>query len=162
MHRVTLGTISHGTMRPEDLIPTFADELERIARGDAQQMKACAPLIAEARAIDWNAQQGMNDDPCCEVLADLEDALNGFAPDYCYFGAHPGDGADFGFWLSEDWEQQARDDGVLFVDDLSEVPDDYQGMVAYVNDHGNATLYAYDGTNHAIGKHAPREVWSVV
>jgi hypothetical protein len=157
MHRVTLGTISHGTLRPEDLIPTFADELEQLAADHEQTAKACAPLIAKARAIeDFDCEN------VPEVLADLEDALNGFAPDYCYFGAHPGDGADFGFWLSEDWEQQARDDGVLFVDDLSEVPDDYQGMVAYVNDHGNATLYAYDGTNHAIGKHAPREVWSVV
>jgi hypothetical protein len=30
----------------------------------------------------------------------------------------------------------------LAVDDLSEVPDDYDGEVLHINDHGNATLYA--------------------
>jgi hypothetical protein len=148
-HTAHLGTISHGTLRPEDLIPTFADELARL--------NPSHPSIVDARAMDAET-----DPYAAEMVDELIDALNDYAPDYCYFGAHPGDGADFGFWLSEDWQQQAEDDGVLFVADLAEVPDDYAGMVAHVNDHGNATLYAYDGTNHAIGKHAPREVWSVV
>jgi hypothetical protein len=38
------------------------------------------------------------------LLSDLFDALNDIAPDGCYFGAHPGNGSDYGFWeVEEDW-----------------------------------------------------------
>lgn len=93
--------------------------------------------------------------PRCPVCA--SDRIGqGYAPDYCYFGAHPGNGSDFGFWLCEDWQQMARDDGVLFVNDMSEVPDSYRGMACHVNDHGNATLYNITPN----GK--PHEIWGVV
>ncbi len=86
----------------------------------------------------------------------LFDELNAFAPPYCYFGAHPGDGADYGFWLSDDAIEDARADGdALFVDDTSEVPDDYSGEVFHVNDHGNVTLYT--ASNGVL-----TEVWAIV
>lgn len=100
-----------------------------------------------------------------DIVNDLIDALNEFAPEYGYFGAHPGDGSDYGFWLHEDWQQSAKDDDVLFVDDLANVPADYEGMVCVVNDHGNASLYmrSFIGTDRADDGHwAHREIWSVV
>jgi hypothetical protein len=33
-----------------------------------------------------------------ELLHDLTDDLNHHAPVNFYFGTHPGDGSDFGFW----------------------------------------------------------------
>ena len=36
-----------------------------------------------------------------EVLDELYQALNDEAPDGHYFGAHEGDGAEFGFWPTE-------------------------------------------------------------
>lgn len=145
------GTISHGTMRPEDLIPAFADALRTLAKraGYAQEFSS---VIEQADSVDFD-----NPDECDDALECLDDALQSFAPPYAYFGAHPGDGADYGFWLMEDWEQQARDDGALFVGDLSEIPKGFRGgSVVVINDHGNATLYkqSYRG--------ARREVWSVV
>lgn len=71
----------------------------------------------------------------------LFDALDECAPPYFYFGSHPGDGADYGFWLSE---EALQDFDGLKVSDLSEVPSDYSGEVLHVNDHGNTSLYAAD------------------
>jgi hypothetical protein len=104
-------------------------------------------LIDEAEAIE-----DFDSDDASEVLSDLFNALNEFAPAYGYFGAHPGDGADYGFWLHEDWEQDF--DG-LKVDDTSEVPSDYSGEVLHVSDHGNPTLYV---ANAGV----LTEVWALV
>jgi hypothetical protein len=141
------GSISTGTMRAADLIPAFTDTLARLDKtGDYKG------LLAEARAVSDFAS-----DDADAIMEELFDALNSFAPDYGYFGAHPGDGADYGFWLSDDWDRMAKDDGVLFVSDWSDVPSDYTGGVAHVNDHGNATLAWIDAPGAD-----PREIWSVV
>ena len=96
----------------------------------------------------------------------LFDALGEYAGPYFYFGAHPGDGAEYGFWLSESWEENfyhvykstriPRDQSAgIIVSDLSEVPKWFRGEVAEVNDHGNVTLYVK--TSRSL-----REIWSVV
>ena len=78
-------------------------------------------------------------------LESLFDALGEYAPEGFYFGAHPGDGCDYGYWLSEEFT--AEFDG-LKVQDLSEVPTGYAGEVLVVNDHGNTSLYSYH-RNHS-------------
>ncbi len=165
MKYATIGSISTGTLRPEDLLASFAAELEHLIQRNAEAW--CSDRGRAVRdahvTLIWNAREALDEDgeltedaDADELIAELSDALQMFAPDYCDFGAHPGDGADFGFWLSEEWQQQARDDGVRFADDLADIPDDYRGLACVVNDHGNATLYAFDVTG------ARTEIWSVV
>lgn len=146
-----IGSISHGTMRPEDLIPAFVDCADKLRltrhqrvrlRRIQHDMKIAGYYTNEAADYDLN-----------EVLVTI---LDEYAPPFFYFGSHPGDGADYGFWLCDDWERMLEDDGGIKVNDLSEVPKNHFGYVAVVNDHGNVTLYNRH-TNHRI-----YEVWSVV
>lgn len=139
-HYAQFGSISNGTMRAEDLCDTFAWELSTLARR-AGRIREFSKLIKEART-----------EPDDDVVNDLFDALQEFAPPYGYFGAHPGDGSDYGFWMYGD--MQSDFDG-LQVSDTSEVPRGYSGEVLHVNDHGNMTLYRY-----ARGR--AYEVWGVV
>lgn len=139
-HYAQFGSISHGAMRAEDLCDTFAWELSTLARR-AGRIREFSELIKDARTK-----------PDDDVVNDLVDALQEFAPPYGYFGAHPGDGSDYGFWMYED--MQSDFDG-LQVSDTSEVPRGYSGEVLHVNDHGNMTLYRY-----ARGR--AYEVWGIV
>lgn len=126
---------SVGTMRTEDLLSALSSELNyqlgRQPRSFAR--RELRKLINEAGRVDPDS------DDASEVVSELFDALEQFAPPYGYFGAHPGNGSDYGYWLIEDLE--GCFDG-LKVDDTSEVPADYSGEVMHVNDHGNITLYA--------------------
>jgi hypothetical protein len=139
--RSDFGSIRSGTMLNEDLIPCFADELEYWAKknNNTDDLKFIEEL--EERMLDddgeyieeyWDSEEASLD------LESLFDRLNEYAPEYGYFGAHPGDGSDYGFWLSENFEYDFEG---LKVDDTSEVPKGYNGEVLHVNDHGNMTLY---------------------
>jgi hypothetical protein len=93
------GTVIHGTLRHEDLIKAFTDTLEAClaqnpdlpSNGDSY-----LNLISDARDAVPDTELSS------ELITELMDALNEFAPANHYFGAHPEDGSDFGFWENED------------------------------------------------------------
>lgn len=134
-YTATIGSISHGTLRTVDLLEAFAGELDRLEseRDD----------VAEARAVLTLHNAGWlfieNSGEAIELMQALQDALNEFAPPYCYFGTMEGDGSDFGFWPSME-----------AIDELPRVndPADVEAMgedCVFVNDHGNVTVYGADG-----------------
>jgi len=141
------GTVSHATMRAEDLIPAFLAEL-RSGPLKREHRKTCTEIANRlGKRKYWDSG---------DVEWDLEalfDLLDVYAAPYFYFGAHPGDGSDYGYWLVEDFHQEF--DG-LKVSDLSEIPSDYYGYVLVVNDHGNMTLYIRQR------RRGLREVWGLV
>ncbi len=85
-----VGTLISGTHQPEDLAPVF---LNTIASADLGR----AIRLGERFERLWADGAGRED-----VLADMFDALNDIAPEGTHFGAHPGDGADFGFWRDDE------------------------------------------------------------
>jgi hypothetical protein len=153
-HRSNIGSISTGTLRNQDLIESFIYELQQqrpLHRSDRATIKRIeASIKANGGELDGYCEQ--LPEHASEDVNALIDALNEYAPHGFYFGSHPGDGADFGFWLEESFIEEF--DG-LKVSDTSEVPARYSGHVLLVNDHGNVSLYMY-----SRGK--AREIWAVV
>jgi len=130
--RVQIGSIIEGTLRPADLIPAFVEELKRLDEGGTYQ-----ELIGEAENItNYETEDAQF------ILEDLSIALDSFSPPYTFFGAANTDGAAFGFWPTIDAAVEDVHFGeILGVDDYGDIPEDYSGIVLYVNDHGNASLY---------------------
>lgn len=151
-HDYPMGSISHGTMRTEDLIPIFLSELYDLAKrySVADHLRLCREI---QHRIDTEPGYFDSEGASYDLNESLFNALNEHAAPYFYFGAHPGDGSDYGFWLCEFFEGDF--DG-LKVADLADVPKDYAGEILVVNDHGNVSLYAKSRTQK------PREIWAVV
>lgn len=162
MRYAEIGSVSSGTMRSEDLLGTFADELEyHMERQPKRHPRAeHRKLINEARRTLRHMTEGTvkqaeaAEEIASEIVSELMDALSEYAAPYMHFGAHDGDGADYGFWLSDDALNYSFDG--LRVSDTSEVPRDYRGEVLHVNDHGNVTLYVSRGRGKLT------EIWAVV
>ncbi len=152
MKHAQMGSISTATMRTADLIPAFVDELEYHAKRNKNKSHLAIVKAINRKINKLGDSYYKTDDADFDLNETLFDALNEYALPYFYFGAHPGDGSDYGFWLTEDLEEVF--DG-LKANDLSKVPDDYKGEVLDINDHGNMTLYLAD-------KGKLTEVWAVV
>lgn len=157
MKYADFGSVSSGTLRTDDLLGSFADELEyQLSRQPTRfARKEYRTLLRQA----YKAIRIGNDNDKDWLVDELQDKLGEFVPPYSYFGTHIGDGADFGYWLSDEFPDDGFD-GVK-VDDLSEVdeaiPDKgYRGEVLVVSDHGNMTLYSRSSRGKLT------EVWSLV
>ena len=157
------GTVSHATLRTEDLLESFASELEWQVRrnGDflsrpenfamRDRLNNLVGLAQDAWAEDGQTLQDEN--AAAEMINGLQDALNEFAAPYAYFGAHPGDGSDFGYWPDIDGVRESVD--FMSSQDQEYPADDFQGEWMHINERGNCTLYVR--TN---GKDS--EIWSIV
>jgi len=149
MKYASLGSISSGTLLAADLLDTFSDELEHHVQANAEEWCSDAGraardahmrLIGEARELDMETDSDETADTASDLVDALSDALGEFAAPYTYFGAHEGDGADFGYWPS--WDA---------IEDLPQVEDGDEAKALgedcrFVNDHGNVTIYGGDGS----------------
>lgn len=111
--KIEPGTVIHGTHLARDLIPAFLEVLELLAgASEAHQMvwDHCGEPWnfepVEGReffdAMDWEEFAEENPDGAIFLLEDLFETLNDIAPWGYYFGAHPGNGSDYGFWEEGD------------------------------------------------------------
>ena len=89
------GSVSHGTMREEDLIPAFLDVVRRYDKGAYAEYEE-QQVTEMLNDTFWSSEEAG------WVLEDLFNAMEEIAPEWHYFGSHPGDGCDYGFWLHED------------------------------------------------------------
>jgi hypothetical protein len=92
-----VGTVISRTLRPQDLIPAFTDEL--MARDPRLETLADFEVaLVPAGVLGDDDHEWWAGDECMSVIERLHAALNEVAPEGTVFGAHDGDAADFGFW----------------------------------------------------------------
>jgi hypothetical protein len=100
------GSVSSGTMREIDLLNAFLpiikehnplayddieDELNPFCRNDIDK------ILGNENHTCWQSAT-----MTWVVNEIMWDAMNEIAPEGFYFGAHPGDGRDYGFWAIEE------------------------------------------------------------
>ena len=96
-------SLIHGTFRACDLIPAFLVAIEntpeyaQIVQTNNWNLKVIFDCSADDHDERWES-----DDMSYFLNETLFDILNDYAPEGYYFGAHPGDGSDFGFWVIDD------------------------------------------------------------
>ncbi len=94
-------SLSHGTLRNYDLITCFLDLIDETPEYMQMLASPGSPVHpAGARLMDKN-DPWWGSEEACDFLSMLFDVLDYYAPEGYYFGAHPGDGSDFGYWLIE-------------------------------------------------------------
>ena len=89
------GTVIHGTLRKQDLNQAFCEWLDYY-RNDA--FLDIVENYGDSR--EDLIMDGDNDDEW--LLEALLEAIGECMPDGYYFGAHVGDGSDFGIWPIDD------------------------------------------------------------
>jgi len=153
MEKATLGTVIHGTLRSQDLIPAFMETIKildpdrhlslirSVACDDPDLIGTVCHRSGYAIGIDaCDDHPWWNSESASYLIGDSVDVLNDHAPAFCYFGAHEGDGSDFGFWPCMDSiEMAVVDREAVQVSDLAEIPQGWIGDTFIVNDHGNLT-----------------------
>ena len=100
-----VGSISHGTLRPCDLIPTFLLELSHRAPGAyaatldrLESVGTSIHFLNTLISTGLDAHPWWDSDEAGYLMEDLFEALDAVAPDGHYFGSHIGDASDFGYW----------------------------------------------------------------
>lgn len=99
-------SLSWGTMRDVDLYESFMPFLHEHAPDEwraicTEYSDVIAGLDAEGNQVGAEYVEGAE-----YLIEALFDAINEIAPEGTYFGAHEGDGSDYGFWSYEDEDDE--------------------------------------------------------
>jgi hypothetical protein len=96
-------TVIRATLRTQDLLPAFLD----VIRNTAEYVQITQSNVLELGVITDPAAGDDDERWDSEYMTyflneELFDTLNMYAPEGYYFGAHEGDGSDFGYWKIEE------------------------------------------------------------
>ena len=156
MRKIQIGSVSTGTLRTEDLLPAFADELSvmEMSETGVKLLREVEDFLGAPNDSfllfpsfgtlpDWESEKAGF------LMDELFDALNEYAPPHMRFGAHEGDGADFGWWPTDfdDCELVTLDNlaqHLMLSYDTKQV-DISCSLLVEVNDHGNTTVRQIGG-----------------
>ena len=146
----SIGSISRATLRTDHLLSACLSELEwqRDRNGDYfsspenfTERDSLTNLIGEIQDAFTEDGEDVEDEETAQwILESAMNRLETFAPPYCYFGMHPGDGSDLGYWPS--WDSIDELPQVEDGDEAKELGEDCKA----VNCHGNVTVYGGDGS----------------
>ena len=97
-----LGSVSHGTMVSSDLIESFSPILRQYNPAAFAAMESDLAIL-EKSLEDTGYGMRYNSEKSRELASmvlneDMFNAMQEIAPQGFYFGSHPGDGSDYGFW----------------------------------------------------------------
>ena len=94
-------TVIRATLRPQDLIPAFLG----VIKDTPEYTQIAMSQVPPSYAIGDDEDDWWDGEECSFFLNEvLFDVLNDYAPNGYYFGAHEGDGSDFGYWEIIDTE----------------------------------------------------------
>lgn len=118
--------VSSGTLKTEHLLVSFWEALEHLSpdllRSEDYASVAGLDLTLLASLEELVGEDSKEEDYTEErafiILQSLFNLLHDATPPGFCFGSHAGDGALFGFWLSEDWES-ALEECDFFSEDSS-------------------------------------------
>jgi hypothetical protein len=97
--------VSTGTLRPCDLAAAYLSALDRLTFGSGARFLQEHDR-AELAALANHAGAAVGPEPTDCALMAIESAtelLESLAPAGFYFGSNPGDGADIGFFVTDEW-----------------------------------------------------------
>jgi hypothetical protein len=139
MRKIQLGSVSTGTLRREDLLNALSSEIKYLEIPDTEKILSEANKITEAHM--WTVRITEN---ATFILEEMFEKLDDYAPPHVRFGAHEGDGADFGWWTT-DFDgcdtvpiDQGKNGESTFVDTDC-------NLYVEINDHGNITVKELGG-----------------
>ena len=116
-----IGEVSHGTLRTRDLLQRFTIALTAVVNllttpeteGFVEIVVNRVQLANIKKFIDsTDPSDGYFEDnqehqeEASQWIDLLYDYLNGFAPEGWYFGSHEGDGSCFGYWQSNEDDEE--------------------------------------------------------
>jgi hypothetical protein len=101
-----IGSIISGTTRACDLADAYLGACDQF--GVTLDPQTVGVLQAAACYATSTVAPEFSEETY-EALSEVESELGGIAPFGCYFGAHTGDGSDFGFWLGDNWAEAFED-----------------------------------------------------
>ena len=129
------------TLRTEDLLVKFWGVAEDLAARSDRPHLLNADTVANLQRLvgedstetAWvDGWDGIAGETWAHItLGELHDALGDAAPVGFHFGSHDGDGACFGFWLSEDWAEALE---TLGLDD--DDPTEWAALIAELDADG--------------------------
>lgn len=107
MEKFGYASVSHGTLRTQDLLPEFLSVMESFEPEGAKEIRnQVEDLLSKgmSQGVDFD-DMWSDENPMWEseqmmfiMHEDLFDKLQDFAPEGFTFGASEGDASDFGFW----------------------------------------------------------------